>query len=106
MGHFGDSGSMAGIEVDGTLLIAGVKSNGQDAFYGSQHEYTRVGGLNAPWIKANLASPDEKVSVENCNAFPGYDGNNGGGDDDGDNGDYDFECESECNCDYDDEQCW
>jgi len=28
MGHFGDSGSMAGIEVDGTLLIAGVKSNG------------------------------------------------------------------------------
>lgn len=35
MGHFGDSGSMAGIEVDGTLLIAGVKSNGEDAFYGS-----------------------------------------------------------------------
>lgn len=35
MGHNGDSGSMAAIEVDGTLLIAGVKSNGQDAFYGS-----------------------------------------------------------------------
>ena len=50
MGHNGDSGSAAFIDVDGTLLIAGVKSNGEDAFYGSKHAYTRVGDLNAPWI--------------------------------------------------------
>lgn len=53
-----------------------------------------------------MASPDEKVAIENCSAFPGYNGNNGGGDEGGDYGDYDDECETECNCDYDDEQCW
>ena len=71
MGHFGDSGSGAYIDIGGELRIAGVKSNGQDAFYGSQHEYTRVGGINLPWIEANLNSPGSKVSVETCSVFPG-----------------------------------
>ena len=66
LGHFGDSGSGAYINIDGTRYIAGVKSNGQDAFYGSVHEYTRVGDLNLPWIRDNLTSPDARVSVENC----------------------------------------
>ena len=108
MGHFGDSGSGAYIDVDGTLKIAGVKSNGQDAFYGSMHEYTRVGDLNQPWIEANLASPGSRVAVEECSAFPGY----GGSGDYDDEDYYDDEaygsdiCVEECNCDYDDEDCW
>jgi hypothetical protein len=72
------------------------------------HEYTRVGDLNQPWIEANLASPDSRVAVQQCSAFPGY----------GESGDYDDEdyyddeaygsdiCVEECNCDYDDEDCW
>jgi len=50
MGHSGDSGSGAFIDIDGTLLIAGVKSNGENARWGSENEYTRVGGLAHPWI--------------------------------------------------------
>ena len=45
MGHSGDSGSGAFIDIDGTLLIAGVKSNGEGATWGSENEYTRVGGI-------------------------------------------------------------
>jgi len=102
MGHNGDSGSGAYIDVNGTLYVAGVKSNGQDAFFGSKHEYTRVGDLNEPWITANLKSPDARVAVEECSAFPGY-GESPYGDDYGDYGDI---CADECNCDYDDESCW
>ena len=87
MGHFGDSGSGAYIDIGGELRIAGVKSNGQDAFYGSRHEYTRVGGINLPWIEANLKSPGRKVSVETCSVFPGAsnDAGQGGNGSDGDN---------------------
>ena len=101
MGHNGDSGSGAYIDVDGTLYVAGVKSNGQDAFFGSKHEYTRVGDLNQPWITANLASPDAAVAIKECSAFPGY-----GESPYGDEGDYGDICADECNCDYDDESCW
>ena len=66
MGAEGDSGSAAFIDVNGTLIIAGVNSNEKEAIYGTKHQYTRVGDLNAPWIKANLASPNVRVSVENC----------------------------------------
>ena len=74
LGHQGDSGSGAFIDVDGTLYVAGVESHGDSAFYGAVLKYVRVGGLNQPWIEANLDSPDTKVSVENCSAFPGFDG--------------------------------
>ena len=93
MGHSGDSGSGAFIDIDGTLLIAGVKSNGEGATWGSENEYTRVGGIAQPWIEANLASLDAEVENTNCEAYPPnfhgeeeYCGQDGG---DGDQGDGD-----------------
>ena len=70
MGHNGDSGSGAFIDVNGTLLIAGVKSNGERAQWGSENEYTRVGGLAQPWIEANLNSLDAEVPNDNCDVYP------------------------------------
>lgn len=72
MGHFGDSGSGALVRHDdGTLHIAGVKSNGEDGFFGSSHEYTRAGGITRAWIHANLDSLDARVPVESCDAYTG-----------------------------------
>ena len=71
MGHSGDSGSGAFIDIDGTLLIAGVKSNIEGAYWGSRNEYTRVGGeLVQPWIEANLKSLGAEVLNTNCADYP------------------------------------
>ena len=73
MGHFGDSGSGALIREGGDLYIAGVKSHGENGHWGSSHAYTRAGGeLTRPWIEANLASLDERVPVESCEAYEIY----------------------------------
>ena len=70
MGHYGDSGSGALIRDGDDLYIAGVKSHGENGHWGSTHAYTRAGGeLTRPWIEANLASLDERVSVESCEAY-------------------------------------
>ena len=135
MGHFGDSGSGALVEQNGTLFIAGVKSNGEDGFFGSSHEYTRAGGITRAWIYANLDSIDANVPVESCDAYTGeagspiYDGGDdqsGGeesdygdygddsnyGDDDGnyedDDGNYgDDDGTLWCDeCDWSDDDCW
>merc|ERR1739844_168578 len=66
MGHYGDSGSGALININGEVLIAGVKSHGGAAMWGTSHEYTRVGGAALPWIQDNLNSLEEAVSAENC----------------------------------------
>ena len=50
MGHYGDSGSGALLEKDGEFHIIGVKSNGGMGQYGTEHEYTRVGGYHWKWI--------------------------------------------------------
>ena len=89
MGHYGDSGSGALVEHEGELYIAGVKSNGEDGFFGSSHEYTRAGGIARAWIHANLDSLDARVAVESCDAYTGvdgspiYDGGDAGGDESG-----------------------
>merc|ERR1712079_970813 len=82
MGHYGDSGSGALMLVDGEHYIIGVKSNGGPAQYGTSHQYTRVGGYHKNWVSLNLASLDERIPAEGCDA--------NGGDDEG--GVYD-ECE-------------
>ena len=70
MGHYGDSGSGALIRDGDDLYIAGVKSHGENGHWGSTHAYTRAGGeLTRPWIEANLASLDERVPVESCEAY-------------------------------------
>ena len=75
MGHFGDSGSGAlARHDDGTLFIAGVKSNGENGFFSSEHEYTRAGGITRDWIYANLASLDARVPVDSCEAYTGVPG--------------------------------
>ena len=88
MGHSGDSGSGAFIDIDGTLLIAGVKSNGEGARWGSENEYTRVGGeLVHPWIDANLKSLEAEVPNTNCALYPpnNYPEEDYGGEDEGEN---------------------
>ena len=64
MGHFGDSGSGALYRhSDGSLYVAGVKSNGDNGFLGSSHQYTRTGGISRSWILANLDSLEARVPV-------------------------------------------
>ena len=59
MGHNGDSGSGAFIiDGNGDHRLVGVKSNGQDAFWGSEHQYTYASGFHLTWIEDNLASPN------------------------------------------------
>ena len=88
MGHNGDSGSGALVDIEGELFIAGVKSNGETAMWGSANEYTRVGGLSQPWIEANLNSLEAEIPVESCLLYPN---NNDYGEDAG----YDEEGQSE-----------
>ena len=66
MGHSGDSGSGAFIIKDGELHIIGVKSNGEDAQWGTTHEYTRVGGFHREWVEANIASLNKRIPAEEC----------------------------------------
>ena len=79
MGHYGDSGSGALMDVDGELHIIGVKSNGGPAQWGTTHEYTRVGGYHRAWVEANLVS-DTRIAAEGCdpnNNQPEIDGGAG-----------------------------
>ena len=67
MGHYGDSGSGALYDDDGTLRIIGVKSNGSlTAYWGSNHEYTYIGDYHKTWIQANIASPESHVGADDC----------------------------------------
>lgn len=73
MGHYGDSGSGALLEInpdeeDVTLRrhrIVGVKSNGGPAQWGTSHAYTYVGDYHTDWIQANMESLDQ-VPAEGC----------------------------------------
>ena len=128
MGHFGDSGSGALIREGEDLYIAGVKSHGENGHWGSSHAYTRAGGeLTRPWIEANLASLDERVPVESCEAYEVeeeyYYGDEYYGEDEawygdeagyGEYGEYDYDYDDDyyyeardCGeCDYYDDECW
>ena len=68
MGHYGDSGSGAFLlGEDEEFRIIGVKSNGGMGQYGTEHEYTRVGGYHWKWIMNNIHS-DTRVTAEGCDA--------------------------------------
>lgn len=72
IGYSGDSGGPALTKNDaGEWLIAGVKSNGECCQYGSENEYTRLGGLAYDWIMDNTAvddqgNPTAAVDVDDC----------------------------------------
>jgi len=53
-GWSGDSGSAALVDVNGTWQIAGVLSNGEGTAWGSEAEYTRLGGIGYQWIQDNI----------------------------------------------------
>ena len=54
MGHYGDSGSGALYEKDGTKYLLGVKTGGNNPVWGSQHAYTWTSGPALAWIRANM----------------------------------------------------
>ena len=75
IGNSGDSGGPALIRNpdNGRWNIGGVKSNGQGPFYGSENEYTRLGGIAYDWIVNNTKfdnsgnpMPAETISPEQC----------------------------------------
>ena len=74
MGHYGDSGSGALLEInpdepDHKLRrhrIVGVKSNGGPAQWGTSHAYTYVGDYHTDWIQANKESLNDQVPAEGC----------------------------------------
>ena len=110
MGHYGDSGSGAYVDIDGTLYIAGVKSNGEDAFYGSQHEYTRIGGPAFSWVDANKNSLKKNVPADDCAQWPNDADlvDNDNNDQEEDNEDQDDYYDEECceDCPWSDDECW
>ena len=65
MGHYGDSGSGALLEINPDdppeqrrHRIIGVKSNGGPAQWGTSHAYTYVGLTHTDWIQDNKESLD------------------------------------------------
>merc|ERR1719461_275526 len=79
MGHYGDSGSGALMDVNGEIHIIGVKSNGGPANWGTRHEYVNVGGYHRAWVEANIVS-DTRIVAEGCdpnNNVPEVDGGAG-----------------------------